>query len=84
MHIVEVPNLARFTVSADGMVGKPKLLVRPAFAIAGELKHYHYLDNMLRERACWRGLKRAYHRPTQQPVETYHQDCSGSNTFAKR
>lgn len=47
VEIVEVPTLERFTISADGMVGEPKLLVRPAFTISGELKRYHYLENLL-------------------------------------
>lgn len=57
VEIVEVPNLERFTVSADGMIGEAKLLVRPAFTISGEVKRYHYLDHLLWGKSLLEGIK---------------------------
>jgi AraC family transcriptional regulator len=45
--IVDVPQLTGFTVSHSGMLGKPTLLVRPAFSIRGIVKYYNYADNLL-------------------------------------
>lgn len=57
VEIVEVPSLERFTVSADGMIGEAKLLVRPAFTISGELKRCHYLDNLLWGKSLLEGIE---------------------------
>lgn len=57
IEIVEVPTLERFTVSADGMVGEAKLLVRPAFTLSGELKCYHTLENLLFGKSLLEGIE---------------------------
>ncbi|WP_115753113.1 helix-turn-helix domain-containing protein [Listeria kieliensis] len=62
VQIVDVPTLERFTVSANGMIGEAKLLVRPAFTISGELKRYHNLDNLLWGKSLLEGVERCTSR----------------------
>ena len=45
--IVDVPRFTGFTVSHSGMLGKPKLLARPAFSMCGSLRCYNYADNLM-------------------------------------
>lgn len=45
--IMDVPKLSGFTVSHSGMLGKPVLLVRPAFGITGTLRSCNYADNLM-------------------------------------
>lgn len=47
LGITEIPRLEGFTVSADGMLGNPRLLARPAYAVTGRLKAYNYACNEL-------------------------------------
>ncbi len=47
VEIVSKPSLGGFTVSASGILGQPKVLMRPAFQALGTLKSYNYQDNLL-------------------------------------
>ena len=46
--IQDIPKLSGFTVSASGMIGRPQLIIRPAFALRGYVSEYNYADNLLR------------------------------------
>ena len=46
-EIVNIPNLDGMTVSAGGMLGQPKLILRPAFRISGTVRAFNYQDNLL-------------------------------------
>jgi AraC-like DNA-binding protein len=61
-QIVDVPNLDGMTVSAGGMLGQPKLIVRPAFRISGTIREYNYQDNLLSGTPLLDGLAAAKSR----------------------
>src|SRR5690606_2273793 len=44
VEIVDVPRLEGFTVSASGMLGRPTVLARPAFALCGTPRYVNYAD----------------------------------------
>ncbi len=57
-EIVEMPNLEGMTVSAGGMLGQPRLVLRPAFQMAGTVRAYNYQDNLLSGTPLLNGLDR--------------------------
>lgn len=61
-EIVDVPNLDGMTVSAGGMLGQPKLVLRPAFRISGAARAYNYQDNLLAGAPLLDGLAAAESR----------------------
>ncbi len=61
-EIVNVPNLEGMTVSAGGMLGQPKLILRPGFRISGAARAYNYQDNLLSGTPLLDGLAAARSR----------------------
>jgi len=45
--VVEPPRITGFTVSASGMLGRPKRLVSPPVRLSGEVRRYNYAENLL-------------------------------------
>ena len=56
--IIDVPKLSGFTVSHNGMLGKPVLMARPSFVISGALQRYNYADNLMDGTPLYEGIQR--------------------------
>jgi AraC family transcriptional regulator len=74
--LTDVPHLEEFTISASGMLGKPRLMARPAFEMSGLLRYYNYADNLLDGLPLYEGL-------LENPQESYTAACrtSSANRF---